>query len=111
MVYYRALDKSKFTEILKREDLPSTASFAIYLIENKSVYHEGDQRSRDCPGHGYPSYSEDFNTSKLFVTQDKNAWIEGIKKLYEGDEKRKDIMAFEIAGVATVGIQVAVTVQ
>ena len=30
------------------------AKFAVFYAD--TIYHEGDQRSRDCLGHGYPAY-------------------------------------------------------
>jgi hypothetical protein len=28
------------------------------IITSREIYHEGDERSRQYPGHGYPAYSE-----------------------------------------------------
>jgi hypothetical protein len=43
-------------ELLKREH------YAVIITETKQVWHEGDQRSRDAPGHGYPAGYETFTT-------------------------------------------------
>lgn len=37
---------------------PSNAHYAALVFKTNDIYHEGDQRSRDCPGHGYPAYTE-----------------------------------------------------
>lgn len=29
-------------------------------LSSRSIHHEGDERSRTNPGHGYPAYTEDF---------------------------------------------------
>jgi hypothetical protein len=46
------------------------------VIYNVSIHHEGDERSRTHPGHGYPAYTENVETFKSFETEDllKN-WI------------------------------------
>lgn len=28
------------------------------IIQDKTIHHEGDDRSRNYPGHGYPAWSE-----------------------------------------------------
>lgn len=38
--------------------LPAKAAYFVFI--NATIYHEGDQRSRDYPGHGYPAYTEDL---------------------------------------------------
>lgn len=32
------------------------------FFEKQTVHHEGDERSRTNPGHGYPAYTEEFTT-------------------------------------------------
>jgi hypothetical protein len=41
------------------------------IIKNESIYHEGDQRSRDFPGHGYPAYTETVSAAKVYDDSDK----------------------------------------
>jgi hypothetical protein len=36
------------------------------VIYKDTIHHEGDQRSRDCPGHGYPAYSETIEKIQTF---------------------------------------------
>lgn len=46
------------------------------VIYAKQVHHEGDERSRTNPGHGYPAYTENFETIKKFDTQEQlKTWI------------------------------------
>jgi hypothetical protein len=40
------------------------------VITNTSVHHEGDERSRTNPGHGYPAYTENITTFKTFKDED-----------------------------------------
>ena len=40
----------------------STKKVPLFIVLSKRTIHpEGDQRSRDCPGHGYPAYSEEVS--------------------------------------------------
>lgn len=32
--------------------------WAVVSSKNTTVHHEGDERSRTAPGHGYPAYTE-----------------------------------------------------
>jgi hypothetical protein len=36
------------------------------IITTRIIHHEGDERSRQCPGHGYPAYSEDVQHVEEF---------------------------------------------
>lgn len=40
------------------------------VIYNVSIYHEGDERSRTHPGHGYPAHTENVETFKSFENED-----------------------------------------
>jgi hypothetical protein len=55
-------------------DVPKEPHFAI--LEFSSVYHEGDERSRTHPGHGYPAYTE--NVCHYIVFSDEKEWKEEI---------------------------------
>lgn len=46
------------------------------VIYNVSIHHEGDERSRTNPGHGYPAYTENVETFKSFETDELlKEWI------------------------------------
>jgi hypothetical protein len=55
----------------KPNDIPEGEHFAI--LEFSSIHHEGDERSRTNPGHGYPAYDEPsvkyiaFDTKEEFL--------------------------------------------
>ena len=53
----------------KKEDIPEKAHYAI--IENSSVYIPGDERSRTCPGHGYPASTEYFIRYIAYLDEDE----------------------------------------
>ena len=44
--------------ITQPEKLPKEKHFAALVLKSHSVHHEGDERSRTNPGHGYPAYTE-----------------------------------------------------
>jgi len=41
------------------------------IVTTKSIHHDGDQRSRDFPGHGYPAYSEEVQEVKTYDDEAK----------------------------------------
>lgn len=46
------------------------------VIYTDTIYHEGDERSRTNPGHGYPAYSESVEKIKIFPHEDAlKEWI------------------------------------
>lgn len=36
------------------------------IITTRTIHHEGDERSRQYPGHGYPAWTEDVKDVKEF---------------------------------------------
>ena len=44
------------------------------IIYEDTIHHEGDERSRTHPGHGYPAYSEEIEKLQTFDD------IEGLKR-------------------------------
>jgi hypothetical protein len=57
------------------EPVVSEAKYAV--IYKDTISHEGDQRSRDFPGHGYPAWTETIEKIQTFPTRDKLVdWIE-----------------------------------
>lgn len=53
---------------------PDKTQYAV--IHTDSIYHEGDERSRANPGHGYPAYTEQVEKIKIF--SDKQTMIDWI---------------------------------
>lgn len=52
-------------------DCPKRQHYAALVFDQKIVYTEGDQRSRDCPGHGYPEERSTLNVISYIVFNDK----------------------------------------
>jgi glyoxylase-like metal-dependent hydrolase (beta-lactamase superfamily II) len=62
-------------------DVPNEPHFAVILYETRSIYHEGDERSRTCPGHGYPAHTETLDAFEHWVTTEKSYLEEFITEL------------------------------
>jgi len=62
-------------------DVPAGTHYAIIVYKTRTVYHEGDERSRMYPGHGYPAYTEKCESFEHFVTLDKVEWAEKATQL------------------------------
>lgn len=57
------------------------------VIINRTIHHEGDERSRKNPGHGYPAYSENVQELKTFANYDEFVkWVEAEEK-WQGSRK------------------------
>lgn len=57
--------------------IPNEEHFAIVIEE--TTYHEGDERSRTHPGHGYPAHSTSDLVYKAYT--DKGEWENQIRQL------------------------------
>ena len=49
-------------------DIPTGPHFAVLVYATTSIHHEGDERSRTNPGHGYPAYTETVDAFEHYVT-------------------------------------------
>lgn len=66
------------------EKLPQVAHYAVLEFEAKTIFYEGDERSRTNPGHGYPSYTESINTVNYITFNSEDLikeWIIKAEKL------------------------------
>lgn len=62
-------------------DVPNEPHFAVILYGTRSIYHEGDEISRTCPGHGYPAYTETLDDIEHWVTTEKSHLEKFVTKL------------------------------
>ncbi len=44
------------------EKFPTAPHFAVIVFKTSTIHHEGDERSRTHPGHGYPAWTESINS-------------------------------------------------
>ena len=88
-------------------EIPKIPHFAI--VEFSQVHHEGDERSRTNPGHGYPAYSE---TVCQYISFDsKTAWEQEISKRMQSKYGRKDDFVAITATQAQITTQTIVNVK
>jgi hypothetical protein len=63
-----------------QEDIP-VGKAHLAIIEFGTIYHEGDERSRTNPGHGYPAYTETTSKYIYYDHDERDKWVERIGKL------------------------------
>lgn len=84
----------KFVSDIK--DMPKEKHWAI--IEYGSIHIPGDQRSIDCPGHGYPAHSESTIKYEAYFTKEK--WLKQIEYRESNNNfnsySRRDYTALEV---------------
>jgi hypothetical protein len=63
---------------MKLNDIPSDHHYAVISTSTSYVHHEGDERSRTNPGHGYPAYTETITSLNYEIFKTKSeleAWL------------------------------------
>ncbi len=93
-------------------EFPNTEHYAIILFDKNCIHHEADQRSKDCPGHGYPAYTETVNNFK-YISFDKTEagkleWELKVQSLYKDKPTRNDIVVFEAGAKASITTTVTI---
>jgi hypothetical protein len=89
-------------------DIPNEPHYVI-LIFNTLTYHvEGDERSKQAPGHGYPEHTETHLEIIYRVTTSREEWEKEIQKLHARDPGRDDLAAFYVSKMAKVNNHVIV---
>jgi hypothetical protein len=68
-------------------EIPTIAHFAILTERTHSVHHAGDERSRTNPGHGYPAYTETFETMVYEAFTSEDQWKQKIGELVKSKAK------------------------
>ena len=99
---------NKSTKIYCRaiKDIPSVDHFAI--ITESTYYTAADQRSIDCPGHGYPASSADYVEYCAFLSEEE--WKEEINTLSTRRYGSKNFKAI-VVKVPTVTTKIEVTIK
>ncbi len=60
------------------KNMAKGSSFLVILQKDLSIHHEGDERSRQYPGHGYPAYTENitnFEILEFSEVEELKVWI------------------------------------
>ena len=94
--------------IRRASDVPAGAHWAIVAYGSRSGYHEGDERSRTNPGHGYPAYTEEVDLTSHYVFRDESSWRAALADLHQ--DVPGTFVAFGVLGIARVRMTVRVDV-
>lgn len=93
--------RSEMKRVNSPSDVPMGHHYAVLVYESTNVHHEGDERSRTNPGHGYPAYDETVNTFEHWVTESKEEWESFVKaqdfKQSSQSYKKTPFVFFEVA--------------
>ena len=54
--------------VRKPDQVPPGTHYAVIVYETTSVHVPGDERSRTCPGHGYPAHTDNYEVFEHWVT-------------------------------------------
>jgi len=87
----------------KVSELPDKSFFAI-LTETR-VTIPGDERSRTCPGHGYPEHTESFWNMEVY--ENEKEWKEEVKRL----TMSRDVYGREFKAVCITPAKIDVSVD
>lgn len=92
---------------------PNAKHYAIIVFDQRHIHHEGDERSRTHPGHGYPEHTETVNNFEYlafdYTTEGRLEWKEKIKDLYKRNPNRTDVVVF--VGDSKQDIQINVEIS
>jgi len=81
-------------DLTKRTGDP--VAFLIVVFKKKFIHHEGDERSRTNPGHGYSAYDEEIQSTELIAVSTMADLMTELKALYDEDRTRKDILIVKV---------------
>lgn len=84
MFHYSKLDIKR---VAGPQDIPSEPHWAILIFATKSVYVEGDERSRTAPGHGYPAHTDVYPTYEYWAVKSEDVLKKAIAELEEASKK------------------------
>lgn len=73
-----------------------------FITKERSVYHEGDERSYTHPGHGYPAYTEVVREATEYP--DYAAFIKAVQQLECSQQQYKAYSAEQLIVTTTVVI-------
>jgi hypothetical protein len=87
-------------------DVPVGPHMAVLIYKTESVWVPGDERSKTCPGHGYPEHTESYPTFEHWVTTDKDtllAFVQEVELVY-----KKSFVVLSVTGQASIKHQISI---
>jgi hypothetical protein len=88
------------------DQFPDTPHWVIMSTESYHV--PGDERSRQCPGHGYPAHT--ITKINYEIYHNEEDWLASIQSREDSSYKR-EYVAFKSSGKADVTTKVQVEVS
>lgn len=67
-------------------EIPKTEHFAVVTVTKQTIYHPGDQRSRERPGHGYPEHTEPVESIDYKPFSNRKELNDYLKLMFERRE-------------------------
>jgi hypothetical protein len=102
----------KYKSIQTPSDLLNVPHFAALTFKTDTIHHEGDERSRTHPGHGYPAYTETINSINYTILvneSDVTDWVRAREK--ENADRPYDKTLYRIIRVNPVNINTELSVN
>jgi hypothetical protein len=92
--------KTGMIQVKGPNDVPDGHHYAVLIYSTGSTFVPGDQRSRDCPGHGYPEHTEHYNSFEHWVTTDREVLYAFLGELEQENlrpySKKEPYVFFEV---------------
>jgi hypothetical protein len=93
-------------QVHKKEDVPIGRHYSVIIYKTNLVYHEGDERSRTHPGHGYSAYTETIQCIEHWISTDRNDWERFVTSLVL--VQATNFVAFEVTGLASTEVKIQI---
>jgi len=90
------------------KDIVSAHRYLIFIFKTRNIHYEGDERSRTNPGHGYPAHDEQIEMVEVYAVVEDQQLESDLRKLYEEDKNRKDILVIKIGQIIPVGVSLKI---
>lgn len=97
------MNRTAMKRVKGPNDVPGGPHFAVLIYGSRSIYFEGDERSRTCPGHGYPAHTDVLDEIEHWVTTERAVLDEfvSIQEMATGSNK-KPYVVIEVSKKASV---------
>ena len=97
------INRTAMKRVKGPSDIPTGPHFAVIIYGTRSIHHEGDERSRTCPGHGYSAHTETLDDIEHWVTTERATLDEfvSIQEMETGYNK-KPYVVLEVTKKASV---------
>jgi len=81
------------TSRVKVSEIPKKSHFAVLIQRTEMIYHEGDERSRTHPGHGYPAYTQTIESIDYYAFEDDREVLAFLRTLSSADRAKARVIS------------------